>query len=112
MNEKLKKEIDEKQTFPGFIKTSDSPLEQLTAEQKAKLNRKGNVFFNEGNIENARKIFVSTGYSDGLTRIGDYYYKEHKDLDALKFYLLAHNTQKAEVLLKKAADLISVLMQE
>jgi len=112
MNEKLKKEIDEKQTFPGFIKTSDNPLNQLDASQKAKLNRQGNIFFNEGNIESARRIFISTGYSDGLTRIGDYYLKEHKELDALKFYLLAHNTRKTEPLLQKAAELISLLMQE
>jgi hypothetical protein len=112
MNEALRSEIDKKQTSPGFIKTSDSPLSQLTSEQKVQLNRQGNIFLNNGNVENAKRIFVSTGYSDGLTRIGDYYIKEHKELDALKFYLLAHNTRKAEPLIQKASELISLLLKE
>jgi hypothetical protein len=112
MVDELREEIDKKQTFPGFIKTSDAPLSQLTSEQKAHLNRRGNVLFNAGHIEDARKIFVSTGYSDGLTRIGDRYFKENKELDALKFYLLAHNARKSEPLIKKAAELISMMLKE
>jgi hypothetical protein len=108
----LRTEIEKKQAAPGFIKTTDAPLTQLTAEQKAQLNRQGNVFFNDGNIEGAKRIFVSTGYSDGLTRIGDHYMKEHKELDALKFYLLAHNKRRADSLIQKAAELISLLLKE
>jgi hypothetical protein len=112
MKKALRGEIDKRQTFPGFIRTSDTPVSQLSAEQKARLNRQGNVFFNEGDVEGAKRIFVATGYSDGLTRIGDYYFAQHKELDALKFYLLAHNERKSAPLVKKAAELISVLMKE
>ena len=112
MENALRSEIEKKQTFPGFIKTTDTPISQLSSEQKALLNRQGNVFFNEGDIEGAKRIFVATGYSDGLTRIGDYYFAKHKELDALKFYLLAHNERKSAPLVKKAAELISVLIKE
>ncbi|GMO50525.1 MAG: hypothetical protein Pg6C_14430 [Treponemataceae bacterium] len=112
MDDAVRSEIDKKQTFPGFIKTSDKPVSQLSSEQKAHLNRQGNVFFNEGNVDGAKRIFIATGYSDGLTRIGDYYFGQHKELDALKFYLLAHNMRKAEPLIQKAAELISMMIKE
>jgi hypothetical protein len=116
MLDELCAEIDKKyasdQAFSGFIKTSDAPLQQLSREQKAHLNRRGNVLFNGGDIEGARRIFVSTGYSDGLTRIGDRYFAENKELDALKFYLLAHNARKAAPLIKKAAELVSMMLKE
>jgi hypothetical protein len=112
MKNALRGEIEKKQKFPGFIRTSDTPVSQLTAEQKAHLNRQGNVFFNEGDVEGAKRIFTATGYSDGLTRIGDYYFAKHKELDALKFYLLAHNERKSAPLIKKAAELISILIKE
>jgi hypothetical protein len=112
MSDKLRGEIEKKQTLSGFIKTSDAPVTQLSAEQKALLNRQGNVFFNEGNVEGAKRIFIATGYSDGLTRIGDYYFGKNRELDALKFYLLAHNKRKSEPLIKKAAEIISILIKE
>ena len=64
----------------GFIKTSDSPLRTLNSEQKVLLNRKGNVLFNEGDIHNAKRLFITTGYSDGLNRIGDIYKKDGDDI--------------------------------
>ena len=112
MKKTLRGEIEKKQTFPGFIRTTDMPISQLSAEQKAHLNRQGNIFFNEGDVEGAKRIFVATGYSDGLTRVGDYYFAKHKELDALKFYLLAHNERKSAPLVKKAAQLISLLIKE
>ncbi len=96
----------------GFIKTSDSPLTALTSEQKVVLNRKGNIFFNEGDIASATRLFITTGYSDGLNRIGDNYKKEGDDLTALKFYLLAHNKTKSDAILEKIASVVSNLIQE
>ena len=96
----------------GFIKTTDKPAFSLTSEQKVSLNRKGNVLFNQGDIEQARRIFVTTGYSDGLTRVADVYVTQNRELDALKLYLLAHNERKSEALLEKIASLISKLIIE
>ncbi len=95
----------------GFIKSSDSPLDTLTSEQKVLLNRKGNVLFNEGDVHNAKRLFITTGYSDGLNRIGDVYKKDSKDLEALKFYFLAHNKAKSEPIIENIAAVISLLLK-
>jgi hypothetical protein len=94
----------------GLIKSTDLPVKQLDGEQKAALNRRGNQFFNQGEIENARRIFVTTGYSDGLTRVGDYYAMQGRELDALKLYWLAHNRRKADPLISKLASLIGTFL--
>ena len=70
-------QIDLKKDFahpkePGhFIKVTDFPVSGLTSEQKVVLNRKGNVFFNQGKILEARRLFITTGYSDGLNRVAE-----------------------------------------
>lgn len=68
MNKKLKSEFDKHTTSEGFIKTTDEPVKSLTSEQKVVLNRKGNVLFNQGDYLNAQRLFITTGYSDGLMK--------------------------------------------
>ncbi len=107
--------MDSKKVFErfgqyGFIKTS-SPA-PMNSQQKALLNRKGNQLFNQGNIEEARRIFVTTGYSDGLARVGDYYLKEGRPVDALKMYWIAPDKTKMEGVLIRMASLIQKLMHE
>lgn len=96
----------------GFIKVTDKPVEKLSSEQKVYLNRKGNVLFNSGKINDAARIFITTGYSDGLSRVADFYMKKHKSLTAFKFYLLAKNKRKCMPLYEKIAATISVLLNE
>ena len=81
-------------------------------QQKALLNRKGNVLFNQGQIDSARRIFTTTGYSDGLTRVGDRFAAENNELGALKQYILAHNKSKTEPIYEKLAKIISILLKE
>lgn len=109
----VKELISEKQnTIPeGFIKVTDNPVSGLTSEQKAILNRKANIMFNNGNVEDARRIYITTGYSDGLTRIGDHYMDKNQSLKALKQYTLAHNNRKAEPIYKDIASVISALLK-
>ena len=107
----LKKHIDEKQGAEGFIKVTDAPVGNLSDQQKVILNRKANALFNEGKYDMAERIFVTTGYSDGLTRCGARHEKEHRYMQALKMYLLAHNKRKAEPLLEKLAGLVSVMLK-
>ncbi len=111
MNSKLADDFD-RFANKGLIKSTDLPVQNLSAEQKASLNRKGNAFFNEGDIETARRIFLSTGYSDGLSRIGDHYAEKGKDLDALKYYWLAHNRRKADPLIAKFALLVKSVITD
>lgn len=104
--------LDSKQIQEGFIKVTDKPVATLSSEQKAILNRKGNILFNQGNIEGARRIFITTGYSDGLARIGDKYAESKNELKALKLYLLAHNQKKAEPIYEKIANVLSAVIQD
>ena len=109
--EQLSEQITQKQNQEGFIKVTDSPVKTLTPKQKVILNRKANVLFNEGNIEGARRIYITTGYSDGLIRVGDIYKEQKQPLKALKRYYLAHNKAKCEELYEKIASVISELIK-
>lgn len=95
----------------GFIKSSDSPIGSLSSAQKVLLNRKGNVLFNQGDIHSAQRLFITTGYSDGLTRVADVRQKEGDFLSALKLYILAHNKGKAEYMYKKIAAAVSFYLK-
>ncbi|HIW36447.1 MAG TPA: hypothetical protein IAA30_05635 [Candidatus Treponema faecavium] len=92
----------------GFIKTSDLPAASLSSEQKVILNRKANELFNAGEVERAKRIYITTGYSDGLSRVADVYMKENRSLEALKLYLLAHNKRKSDPLIELLAKLVSI----
>ncbi len=112
MFDNLKNQIESKNFSDGFIKVTDNPVSTLTSEQKVILNRKGNVLFNEGNIEGARRIYTTTGYSDGLIRVGDKYMEKNQSLKALKQYVLAHNKAKAEPIYEKIASVLSNIIRE
>ena len=115
MNDKrsaLKKSIEAYSVPAGFIKVTDQPVKALSSEQKAVLNRKGNVLFNEGKFSEASRIFITTGYSDGLTRVGDIFMKQNRSLDALRYYVLAHNNAKSEPLYEKISGILSMLLKE
>lgn len=112
MKDDLKNNIEKHSSSGGFIKVSDSPVSSLTSEQKVQLNRRGNMLFNKGDIKSAQRLFITTGYSDGLTRVGDIYQKRGDDLAALKLYLLAHNKRKSECVLEKIASIVSLLLKD
>ena len=75
-----------------FLKGTESA--RVESSQKAALNRRGNELFNRGCVEDARRIFITTGYSDGLSRIGDHYKKKGLMVDALRMYWTAHDKNK------------------
>jgi hypothetical protein len=94
----------------AFIKTTEKI--PLTGTQKVALNRKGNILYNDGDIEGARRIFLTTGYSDGLTRIGDYYKTKGRMLDALKMYWIAPDHNKAQSIIAQLSELIKDLVHD
>ena len=108
----LKKQIDEKQAGEGFIKVTDLPVGTLSPQQRVMLNRKANALFNDGKIEMAERIFITTGYSDGLTRCGDSYAGKNEYIKALRLYLLAHNKRKSDPLIEKIAGMVSTMLKE
>jgi len=93
-----------------FIKTTAKPA--IDGGQKAALNRKGNNLFNSGNIEGARRIFLTTGYSDGLVRVGDYYNSKGRTLDALRMYWIAPDRSKAEPIIMQLSVVIQSLLHD
>jgi len=108
--------MDYKKTFEkfkdqgSFIKTtSPKPIESA---QKAALNRKGNQLFNEGEIEGARRIFMTTGYSDGISRVGDNYKSQGRILDALRMYWTAPDRTKSEPLIEQLAGVLQSFLHE
>ena len=112
MKDDVKKDFAHPQEPGHFIKVTDFPVSGLTSEQKVILNRKGNILFNQGKILEARRLFITTGYSDGLNRVAEKSMDEGKELDALKLYLLAHNKRNAEPLIEKLAGIISSIIKE
>ncbi|MDR1636811.1 MAG: hypothetical protein LBR93_05680 [Treponema sp.] len=92
-----------------FVKTTISPLD---GAQKVALNRKGNILYNQGDIEGAKRLFLTTGYSDGLSRIGDYYKSKGRVLDALRMYWIAPDRTKAGLIIEQLSVLIKNILQE
>ena len=108
--------MDIKKTFEkfddgnAFIKvTTPAPVE---SSQKAALNRKGNQLFNEGDIEGARRVFMTTGYSDGLSRVGDFYKSKDRLLEALKMYWIAPDRKKSGLLIEQLSGIMKNLLHE
>jgi hypothetical protein len=105
-----KKIFDKFEDENVFIKTTVQPF--MDSAQKAALNRKANVLYNSGDVEGARRIFMATGYSDGLCRIGDYYKSQNRLVEALHMYWIAPDRTKAEPLIMQAALIIQGLVSE
>ena len=93
-----------------FVKTTVPP--SVEGSDKAALNRKGNMLFNSGDIEGARRIFMTTGYSDGLSRVGDYYKSQNRLIEALRMYWIAPDRTKSEPLIMQLSGLIQQLMED
>ncbi|MDH5717037.1 MAG: hypothetical protein OEZ22_05310 [Spirochaetia bacterium] len=82
-------------------------------KEKAELIRKGNAAFNEGNIALAAKLFNTTGYKDGLIRVGDYFYfDKHQPLMAYGYYRKANHKQMIDRLFDGFVFAIQCWMHE
>lgn len=105
-----KKAFEKFRDHNAFIRTtSPAPVE---GAQKAALNRKGNMLFNAGDIEAARRVFMTTGYSDGISRVGDYYKSQNRMIEALRMYWIAPDRSKYEPLLIQLAGMVQSLIHE
>jgi hypothetical protein len=99
----------------GFLKiTAARPAEaaKLGEGERVALIRKGNELFNLKKYELARKIFLTTGYSDGLIRLGDLYLKQANPLEAFRMYLQAPDRKKVEALLEKSVAVLRHWLSE
>ncbi|PIE05187.1 MAG: hypothetical protein CSA76_00305 [Spirochaetales bacterium] len=90
----------------GFLKVVRPEPASVDPVRKAALIRKGNELFNGGEIETARRIFLTLGYTDGIIRLGDYYYKKADYFEAYKLYSQAPAPEKVNYLIKRMAGVI------
>jgi hypothetical protein len=93
-----------------FVKTTVPP--SVEGSDKAALNRKGNMLYNSGDVEGARRIFMTTGYSDGLSRVGDSYKSQNRLMEALHMYWIAPDRNKAEPLIEQLSGIIKQLIED
>ena len=85
----------------------------LTPKERIILIRKGNELLNNGDIEKAERIFITTAYKDGLIRIGDYYYFDKKNVfKALNLYLEAKYDKRIRELTERMALVLKKWMNE
>jgi hypothetical protein len=101
-----------KQSSDAFLKVSRDKAPPLTSEQRVALIRKGNEFFNGGKTEEAKRVFLTVGYTDGLIRLGDLYYKRNQLLEAFRMYWLAPDTRKKNMMVEKMAGIIRKWLRE
>jgi hypothetical protein len=109
---KQREELLKKLPQEGFLKITGSRPKELPDEQRIGLIRKGNALFNEKRFDLAKRIFITTGYSDGLIRLGDLYVKEGKPLEALRMYWLAPDREKVDVLLEGTVQVLRKWLKE
>ena len=106
--EKLLKLIPE----DGFLKVTSGSGAALSREKRSALIRKGNELFNQGKYDLAKRIFITTGYSDGLIRLGDLYSKRRDSLEALRMYRMAPQKSKVDSMVENMAWIIQSWLHE
>ena len=101
-NNKILNEIPKE----GFLKVTDVRNHSLSDHQRVVLMRRGNEFFNKGDIEQAKRIFLTIGYTDGLIRIGDFYYSQNRPFEAFKMFKIAPAPDRVNNMIEKMTYII------
>jgi hypothetical protein len=96
----------------SFLKISALKPRELKKEERVALIRKGNELFNKGKYDLAKRIFITTGYSDGLIRLGDYYISIKQPIEALKMYWIAPHKKGVDRMIEKAARILGNWLKE
>ena len=96
----------------GFIKITKPDSSGLKPDQKAALNRKGIELLNSKQYEKAKRVFLTTGYTAGLIRLGDYYYETNNYLEALRMYWAAPAEAKKQKILEEMAGTVRKWLQD
>lgn len=96
----------------GFLKVTRPPAPEVSPELKVQLIRKGNELFSQGEFDQAKKIFVSTRYSDGMIRLGDHYATQKDYLAAYQMFKLAPAPDRAEAMIQKLTAVLQNWLKE
>lgn len=97
---------------PGFVKTSRTAPGSLSSQQRTLLIRRGNELFNKGDIDQAKRIFLTAHYTDGMIRLGDHYMKQNLPLEAFRMYWLAPDRHKSDYLIERMAGVVRSWLKE
>lgn len=92
-----------RQAPQGFVKTAGPAKPALTGEQKAQLIRRANELFNKGDFGMAERIYIATGYSDGMVRMGDTHFRQQRYREAMRLYMLAPAPDRVSRLARRMA---------
>ena len=96
----------------GFLKVTRPPAADVAPALKVQLIRKGNELFGQGDLEQAKKIFVSTRYSDGMIRLGDLYAGQKDYLSAYQMYKMAPAPDRAAAMIQKLTAVLRNWLKE
>lgn len=96
----------------GFIKTTVKRPSHIDSATRTALIRKGNELLNNGRVEQAKRVFLTVGYTDGLVRIGDYYRDQKKPLEAFRMYWQAGDRRNIDPEIERMAMVIRHWLQE
>jgi hypothetical protein len=107
-----KEELLKKVPQDGFLKVANAESVTLPKDKRALLIRKGNEFFNQDKIDLAKKIFLTTGYTDGLIRLGDYYLSKNMTLEAFRMYWLAPYPKRVNWMLERMVLIMKEWLKE
>ena len=53
---------------------------------------------------------MTTGYSDGLSRVGEFYKSKYRPLEALRMFWMAHDKRNIDPLIEKLAFSLQDMM--
>src|SRR4030042_4283018 len=95
-----------------MIKKCNGKKKEVDPIIRAKLIRKGNEFFQSGDINSAEKIFITVDYKDGLVRLGDHYLKVKNIYKSAEMYFMSENKSKINTFCKKCALIIEKFLTE
>lgn len=85
---------------------------EIEPSTRAMLIRKGNEFFSQGNIEAAKRIYITCDYKDGLVRLGDYYFGKGDVYQSCQMYFISGNESKIKLFSQKCADMVRSVLND
>ncbi len=106
------KDILKKIPHSSFVKLTEYKNSSLKSSERVALIRRGNQFYNNGKIDIARRIFLTTGYTDGIIRVGDYYYNNKLFVEALEMYEIAPSPEKKDFLIEKMSEIVKMWLKK
>lgn len=96
----------------GFLKVTARDASQIDRAQRAALIRRGNELFNAGSYEVAKRVFMTTRYSDGLIRLGNLYMKRGEPLEAFRMFYIAGDRGRIDEMAEQMAGVVRKWLRE